>query len=207
MNRMTTHVPVDQLNSQWQVIDASGQKLGRLATNVATLLMGKHKAQYSRHLLVGDHVIVVNAAKIEVSGKASAMRNYYRHSGYVGHLRTTPMSEVLAKRPDRVIERAVKGMLPGNRLGKKMLRRLRIYIGPEHMHDAQVNASPPRPRRTLRKIAALPVPTPEARAVVPTEEAPAPKPVAKSAPRKKAAAPRATVRKPRASKADAGSGE
>ena len=150
MNRMTTHVPVDQLNSQWQVIDASGQKLGRLATNVATLLMGKHKAQYSRHLLVGDHVIVVNANKIEVSGKASAMRNYYRHSGYVGHLKTTPMSQVLAKRPDRVIERAVKGMLPGNRLGKRMLRRLRIYLGPEHIHYAQINASPPRPRRKMR---------------------------------------------------------
>jgi ribosomal protein L13 len=166
--------------------------------------MGKHKAQYSRHLLVGDHVIVVNAAKIEVSGKASAMRNYYRHSGYVGNLKTTPMSEVLSKRPDRVIQRAVKGMLPGNRLGKRMLTRLRIYIGPEHKHYAQINASPPRPRR--KPIRVLP-PVPEARAVVP-EEAPIVKPAAKSTPRKKVATKtQATIGKTRTPKAKTGSSE
>ena len=158
----------DQLNSHWQVIDASGQRLGRLATYVAGLLMGKHKPEYSRHLLVGDHVVVVNADKVEVTGKPSAMRNYYRHSGYIGHLKTVPMGQALAKRPDRVIERAVKGMLPGNRLGKKMLRRLRVYLGPAHPHAAQVNASPPRPRRKE----APPAPVPEARAVA-VPEAPA----------------------------------
>ena len=149
------------------MVDASGQRLGRLATQVAGLLMGKHKPEYSRHLLVGDHVVVVNAARIEVTGKPSAMRNYYSHSGYVGHLKTTPMHQALAKRPDRIIERAVKGMLPGNRLGKQMLRRLKVYVGPEHPHQAQVNGRPPRPR--IRRVVALPPPIPEARATPPSE--------------------------------------
>ena len=160
---MTTHVSPERLSSRWQVVDASGQRLGRLASQVAGLLMGKHKPEYSRHLLVGDHVVVLNAAKIEVTGKPSAMRNYYRHSGYIGHLKTTPMQETLAKRPNRVIERAVKGMLPGNRLGKRMLRRLKVYVGPAHPHEAQVNAGPPRPR--VRRVVAPPPPVPEARAV------------------------------------------
>jgi ribosomal protein L13 len=102
--------------------------------------MGKHKADYSRHMLSGDFVIVVNAAKVEVTGNPSALKTYYRHTGYVGNLKARPMRKALDERPDWVIERAVKGMLPGNRLGRKMFRRLKVYSGETHPHEAQVNA-------------------------------------------------------------------
>ena len=101
--------------------------------------MGKHKPDYSLHRLMGDYVIVVNAGKVEVTGNPSALKTYYRHTGYVGHLRSKPQAELLVERPDRVIEKAVKGMLPGTRLGRQMFRRLKVYRGDSHPHEAQVN--------------------------------------------------------------------
>ena len=125
--------------------------------------MGKHKPEYSRHLMVGDFVIVVNAAKVTVSGSAAAMKNYYHHSGYLGNLKTTPMYKELARRPDRVIERAVKGMLPGSRLGKKLLTRLKVYLGPVHPHEAQVNAGESKPKAKVAvAVPATPTPAPAA---------------------------------------------
>jgi large subunit ribosomal protein L13 len=151
---MTTHTSVTRLNPAWLVVDASGQRLGRLATSVAMLLMGKNKPDYSRHQLSGDYVIVINASKVEVTGNASALKTYYRHTGYIGHLRATPMSQALAERPDRVIERAVKGMLPGNRLGRHMLKRLKVYVGDTHPHIAQVNAGVSKPHQEPRRTTA-----------------------------------------------------
>lgn len=109
--------------------------------------MGKHKPDYSRHLLTGDFVIVVNAAKVEVTGNQSALKTYYRHSGYVGNLKATPMRTLLSERPNRVIERTVKGMLPRNRLGRKMLRRLRVYLDATHPHLSQVSAGTGKSKR------------------------------------------------------------
>ena len=135
--------------------------------------MGKHKPDYSRHLLTGDYVIVVNAGKVEVTGNPSAMKTYYRHSGYVGNLRSTPMTEMLAKRPDRVIERTVKGMLPHNRLGRQMLRRLRVYVDATHPHQSQVNAGMGKPKEVPAPAPATAEATPRrrpARSPAATEE-------------------------------------
>ena len=123
---------------EWRVIDASGEILGRLATKVAILLRGKHKPLFAPHLDTGDFVIVVNAAKIRVTGKKAQQKMYYRHSGYPGGLRSTSLAEMREKHPTRVIEHAVKGMLPHNRLGAAMLRKLKVYAGPDHPHQAQV---------------------------------------------------------------------
>jgi large subunit ribosomal protein L13 len=125
----------------WHVIDASGQTLGRLATRVASLLQGKHKPTYSPHLDMGDYVVVVNAEKVHVTGKKGTDKVYYHHTGYMGGLKTTTLEKMLNKRPQRVIELAVQGMLPKNRLGRRLLRNLKVYAGPEHPHEAQVKAS------------------------------------------------------------------
>jgi large subunit ribosomal protein L13 len=143
-------------------IDASGKVVGRLATHIATLLMGKHKPEYSRHLMVGDFVVVINAAKVTVSGSPSAMKNYYRHSGYLGNLKTLPMERELARHPDRVIERAVKGMLPGTRLGRSLFTRLKVYVGPSHPHEAQVNAGKGKPKAQVVVASPPTVPAPAA---------------------------------------------
>ena len=121
----------------WLVVDASGQTLGRLATQIADRLRGKHKPEYTPHCDVGDFVIVVNAERIAVTGKKREEKLYYRHSGYPGGLRTRTLEEMLERRPEEVIRRAVKGMLPRNRLARAQLRKLKVYAGPEHPHAAQ----------------------------------------------------------------------
>lgn len=122
---------------RWWLIDAEGQTLGRLATQVATLLRGKHKAIFTPHLDVGDYVVIINSEKIVVSGRRLEQKQYYRHSGYPGGLHSRTLSELMERRPERVIELAVKGMLPSNALGRRMLRKLRVYVGPVHPHAAQ----------------------------------------------------------------------
>jgi len=122
---------------KWYVVDAEGQTLGRLASQVAAVLRGKHKPQFSPAVDVGDHVIVVNAEKIRVTGRKMEQKRYYRHSGYPGGLTEITLADQLQRHPTRVIHAAVKGMLPRNRLGRKMLKKLKVYAGPEHPHEAQ----------------------------------------------------------------------
>jgi large subunit ribosomal protein L13 len=121
----------------WLVVDASGQTLGRLATQIADALRGKRKPEYTPHCDVGDFVIVVNADKVEVTGKKREEKLYYRHSGYPGGLRSRSLGQMLERRPEEVLRRAVKGMLPRTRLGRAQLRKLKVYAGPVHPHAAQ----------------------------------------------------------------------
>ena|SRR5438093_7782772 len=121
----------------WRVVNAEGETLGRLATRVAVLLRGKHKATFTPSLDMGDPVVVVNAAKIRVTGDKLRSKTYARHSGYPGGFRSETLGSLLARRPEEVIRRAVKRMLPDNRLGDKLIRRLHVYAGPEHRHAAQ----------------------------------------------------------------------
>ena len=134
--RTYTPKPAD-VQRQWYVIDATDVVLGRLASHVATLLRGKHKPIFAPHIDTGDFVIVVNAEKVSVTGKKREEKRYYRHSGYPGGLRSRTLEELLARRPEEVIRRAVKGMLPRNRLGRAQLRKLKVYAGPDHPHAAQ----------------------------------------------------------------------
>jgi large subunit ribosomal protein L13 len=122
---------------RWLLVDASGKTLGRLATQVADALRGKRKPEYTPHIDVGDFVVVVNAEKVRVTGHKREEKLYYRHSGYPGGLRSRTLGEMLERRPEEVIRLAVRGMLPKNRLGRAQLRKLKIYAGPEHPHDAQ----------------------------------------------------------------------
>ena len=126
------------LAPQWHVFDASGKTLGRLASERAILLLGKHKPTYTYHLNTGDYVIVVNAAKVRVTGKKAQQKMYYRHSNYPGGLKSTTFARMMETYPTRVIESAVKGMLPHNRQGRAMMKRLKIYQGDTHPHQAQV---------------------------------------------------------------------
>ena len=133
----TYAVKASEIEHGWWLVDATDQTLGRLATRIATLLEGKHKPIYSPHLDTGDHVVVVNAGKIKVTGNKLLQKRYYRHSGYPGGLREENLQTLLARKPELVIERAVKGMLPQNRLGRAMYRKLKVYSGPNHPHQAQ----------------------------------------------------------------------
>ena len=133
----TFAVKASDIERQWWVVDAAGQTLGRLATRIATLLEGKHKVTYSPHLDTGDHVVVINAARIKVTGNKLIQKRYYRHSGYPGGLKEESLQTLLARRPELVVERAVKGMLPQNRLGRAMFKKLKVYGGSEHPHQAQ----------------------------------------------------------------------
>jgi len=133
-----------EIDKAWHVIDASGQTLGRLSTEVARLLMGKHKPTYSPHLDMGDFVIVVNAEKIRVTGKKLDDKIYYRHTGYVGGLKETTLAEMLRRKPRQVLELAVKGMLPRNKLSRHLLGHLKVYAGPDHPHEAQVRGAEKR---------------------------------------------------------------
>ena len=126
-----------EIERQWQLVDAEGQTLGRLATRIADTLRGKDKPQYTPHVDTGDFVVVVNAEKVAVTGKKLDDKRYYRHSGYPGGLRSRTLREQLDRRPEEVIRKAVKGMLPRNRLGRAQLRKLKIYAGPDHPHTAQ----------------------------------------------------------------------
>jgi large subunit ribosomal protein L13 len=121
----------------WLVVDAEGRTLGRLATQIAEVLRGKGKPTYTPHVDVGDFVIVVNAEKIAVTGNKLEAKRYWRHSGYPGGIRSRTLGEMLERRPEEVIRRAVRGMLPRNRLGRAQLRKLKVYAGPEHPHAAQ----------------------------------------------------------------------
>jgi large subunit ribosomal protein L13 len=121
----------------WHVVDADGAILGRVASEVAVLLRGKHKPIYAPHVDTGDHVVVVNAAKLDVSPRKLGQKEYHRHSGYPGGLRTETLEQLLARDPERVLRLAVRGMLPKNRLGRAMLKKLKVYAGPEHPHSAQ----------------------------------------------------------------------
>jgi large subunit ribosomal protein L13 len=121
----------------WLVVDATGKTLGRLATEIATTLRGKHKPEYTPHCDVGDFVVVVNAEKVSVTGNKRQEKRYYRHSGYPGGLRSRTFEEMIERRPEEVLRLAVKGMLPRNRLSRQQLRKLKIYAGPDHPHQAQ----------------------------------------------------------------------
>jgi large subunit ribosomal protein L13 len=127
----------DEIDRKWYVVDASGETLGRLASRIAHVLRGKHKPTFTPHLDMGDHVIVVNAEKVAVTGRKEERKVYYRHTGYPGGLRTTTYREMMEKHPERVIRKAVRGMLPRNVLGRQTLKKLRVYAGPEHRHAAQ----------------------------------------------------------------------
>jgi large subunit ribosomal protein L13 len=122
---------------EWLIVDAEGQTLGRLASQVAAVLRGKHKPQFSPAVDVGDFVIVVNAEKIRVTGRKLLQKKYYRHSGYPGGLSEITLADQLERHPTRVVKAAVRGMLPRNRLGRRMVKKLKVYAGPEHPHQAQ----------------------------------------------------------------------
>lgn len=138
---MTVSVPSEAIERRWHVVDAGGQVLGRLASQVAHVLRGKHKPVYSPHVDAGDFVIVINAARIRLTGRKLEGKVYYRHSGYPGSVRETTAGEMLEKHPERVIEKAVRGMLPKNALGRRMLRKLKVYSDADHPHSAQKPAA------------------------------------------------------------------
>ena len=125
------------IQRDWYVVDAQGQTLGRLATQVATILRGKHKPIFTPHVDCGDYVVIINAEKIHTTGQKMTQKKYYRHSGYPGGLSEIVLRDQLDKFPNRVLESAVRGMLPKNRLGRKMFRKLKVYAGPNHPHEAQ----------------------------------------------------------------------
>ena len=127
----------DKIERKWYVVDAEGCTLGRLASGVASVLRGKNKPQFTPHVDTGDYVIVVNADKIKVTGKKMDQKIYYNHSDYVGGMKETTLKEMMAKKPEKVVELAVKGMLPKGPLGRKMYTKLFVYAGPEHKHAAQ----------------------------------------------------------------------
>ncbi len=135
---MRTYSPKSaDVQRQWHVIDATDVVLGRLASQTARLLRGKHKPYFAPHVDTGDFVIVVNAAKVALTGNKRQQKIAYRHSGYPGGLKRTPYEELLTRRPEKAIEKAVKGMLPAGTLGRQMLSKLKVYAGPEHPHQAQ----------------------------------------------------------------------
>ena len=127
----------DKIERKWYVVDAEGCTLGRLASGVASVLRGKNKPQFTPHVDTGDYVIVVNADKIKVTGKKMDQKIYYHHSDYVGGMKETTLKEMMAKKPEKVVELAVKGMLPKGPLGREMYTKLFVYAGPEHKHEAQ----------------------------------------------------------------------
>jgi large subunit ribosomal protein L13 len=135
---MKTYIPKEgDFERKWLIVDASGQTLGRLASHVAQLLRGKHKPVFTPHMDTGDFVIVINADQIQVTGKKVQQKIYSHYTGYPGGLRQTNFGDLLRKHPERIIEKAVWGMLPHNRLGRKLLKKLRVYAGGEHPHQAQ----------------------------------------------------------------------
>ena len=137
----TYSTKASDIKREWHVIDASGKVLGRLATQVARLLMGKHKPIFSPNLDTGDFVVVINAEKVRVTGNKAKQKVYYRHSGYPGGLKSIDLEKMMQTNPTKVIEHAVKGMLPHNRLGAKMFKKLKVYTGDTHPHLAQTKGS------------------------------------------------------------------
>jgi large subunit ribosomal protein L13 len=126
-----------EVRREWYVVDAEGKTLGRLATEIARRLKGKHKPIFTPHVDTGDYIVVVNAGKVRVTGNKLQDKMYYRHTGYVGNMKSISLEKLLAKAPERVIETAVKGMLPRNPLGRAMMKKLRVFGGPDHPHQAQ----------------------------------------------------------------------
>ncbi len=150
MKRQKTYSPrPGEVRRDWWLIDAAGLPLGRLASEATRLLMGKHKPTFAPHVDVGDFVVVINAARVAVTGRKESVKRYFHHSGYPGGLRSETLSQVRARRPELMVERAVRGMLPKNRLGRKMIGKLKVYAGAEHPHQSQN----PQPRQLgLRKV-------------------------------------------------------
>jgi large subunit ribosomal protein L13 len=135
---MRTYTPkADEIEHKWWIVDAADKTLGRLATEVARVIRGKHKPMFTPHLDTGDNVIVVNASKVILTGKKADQKTYFRHSGYMGGEQHIPFRRVMASHPERVIEMAVKGMLPKNALGKNLSKKLKVYAGSEHPHQGQ----------------------------------------------------------------------
>ena len=126
-----------EVRRDWYVVDATGKTLGRLSTEIARRLRGKHKPEYTPHVDTGDYIVVVNAEKVRVTGNKLQDKMYHRYTGYIGNLKSVPLEKMLAEHPERVIEKAVKGMLPRGPLGRQMLSKLRVFAGPEHKHAAQ----------------------------------------------------------------------
>jgi large subunit ribosomal protein L13 len=137
----TYSAKLSEIKRDWHIIDAEGKILGKLATEAAMLLMGKHKPMYSPNLDVGDFVVVINAEKVRVTGDKPRQKMYYRHSNYPGGLKSASLEQMLATHPTRVIEHAVRGMIPRTRLGESMMKKLKVYAGSEHPHQAQVGAA------------------------------------------------------------------
>ncbi|HLV10080.1 MAG TPA: 50S ribosomal protein L13 [Halanaerobiales bacterium] len=127
----------EEIQHEWYVIDADGQTLGRLATEIATILRGKHKTTFTPHVDTGDFVIVINAEKVKLTGNKLDQKKYYRHSGYPGGLKEMTYRRLLEKKPELIIEKAVKGMIPHNKLGRQIINKLKVYAGPDHPHQAQ----------------------------------------------------------------------
>ena len=173
MANVRTYSPkISEIERGWRVIDAEGETLGRLATRIATILRGKDKPTYTTHMSVGDNVIVINAEKVRVTGQKEQNKIYYRHTQYPGGLRKVNLATLREKHPDRIIQKAVKGMIPHNRLGREIMRHLHIYAGPEHPHEAQMRAgmgvAGRRKQAELETQAQQPAPsTTEAAPVVP----------------------------------------
>jgi large subunit ribosomal protein L13 len=126
-----------EVRRTWYLVDASGKTLGRLSTEIARRLRGKHKPEYTPHVDTGDYIVVVNAEKIHVTGNKLADKMYYRHTGFIGNMKSTNLAKLLQKAPEQAIEIAVKGMMPKNSLGRAMFKKLRVFAGPEHTHQAQ----------------------------------------------------------------------
>lgn len=126
-----------EVRRDWYLVDATDKTLGRLSSEIALRLRGKHKPEYTPHVDTGDYIVVVNADKIRVTGNKMQDKMYHRYTGYIGNLKTVPMEKMMSEAPERALQYAVKGMLPRNRLGRKMLSKLRVYAGPEHEHQAQ----------------------------------------------------------------------
>ena len=138
MPKIKTYSPkLSEIHSDWRVLDAEGKTLGRLATEIATILRGKDKPNFTRHMIVGDFVIVINAEKIKVTGKKFDNKKYYTHSLYPGGLKTKVFKDLIETKPEYIIEEAVKGMLPKNKLGKQMFKKLKVYQGADHPHESQ----------------------------------------------------------------------
>ncbi|MDB4698786.1 50S ribosomal protein L13 [Candidatus Latescibacteria bacterium] len=137
MNNITYTPKAGDVERLWFVVDATDKVLGRLASEIAQVLRGKRKPQYAPHADVGDHVIVINAEKIKITGNKAEQKVYYRHTGYPGGLRTTPYRRMQERHPDRIIRKAVQGMLPHTKLGRLQLKKLRVYAGGDHRHEAQ----------------------------------------------------------------------
>ncbi len=168
MTAGTYSLKAKDIEIRWHVLDASERPLGRLASQAAQLLRGKHRPTFTPHMDNGDYVVVVNAGRVKVTGSKTQQKVYYRHSGYPGGLKETVLATMLEKHPDRVIQQAVKGMLPHNRLGRRLLGHLKVYGGPEHPHQAQVHAGERRRRAAASALVAAAAPEPAA------EDEPAP---------------------------------